>query len=69
MVSQGYHQNIPYGATTPIGSSCRMGVPETGDLLPEPTHYSTTSHRKKTPKYIIRNTLLPIIKNTRRQIN
>jgi len=25
---QGYHHNIPCGATTPLGSVCRMGVPE-----------------------------------------
>ena len=30
MARQGYHQNIPCGATTPLGRSCRMGVPERG---------------------------------------
>jgi len=30
MARQGYHQNIPCGATTPLGSACRLGVPERG---------------------------------------
>jgi hypothetical protein len=30
MARQGYHHNIPCGATAPLGSSCRMGVPERG---------------------------------------
>jgi hypothetical protein len=27
---QGYHQKIPCGATPPLGSACRMVVPERG---------------------------------------
>jgi len=30
MIRQGYHQNIPCGTTTHVGSACRMGVPERG---------------------------------------
>ena len=30
MAHQGYRQYIPWGATTPFGSACRMGVPERG---------------------------------------
>jgi hypothetical protein len=30
MACLGYQQNIPCGATTPLGRSCRMGVPERG---------------------------------------
>jgi len=30
MVRPGYHQNIPCGAMTPLGRSCRMEVPERG---------------------------------------
>ena len=28
MAHQGYHQNIPCGATTPLTNAYRMGVPE-----------------------------------------
>jgi len=31
MAHQGYHQNIPCGATKPLDRSCRMGVPERGE--------------------------------------
>jgi len=30
MARKGYHQNIPCGATTPLGRSYRMGVPKRG---------------------------------------
>ena len=30
MAHPGYHQNIPCRATTPLGRSCRMGIPERG---------------------------------------
>ena len=55
------------GATAALGSSCRLGVRERLEvrkrcLLPDPTHYCTISHIKKTPKRITRYVLLPVIK-------
>ena len=32
MAHQGYHQNIPCGATTPLSSAYRIGVPERGGV-------------------------------------
>jgi len=49
---QGYYQNIPCGATVPLGSSRRVGVPEKEDPLLEPTPHRTNSYRKKTSKRI-----------------
>jgi len=49
---QGYQQNIPCGATAPLVSSCRVGVPEREDPLLEPTPSCTIFYRKKTTKVI-----------------
>jgi hypothetical protein len=65
MACQGYNQNIPLRR---LDSSCRKVFleGEDRDLLPQNIHYCLISHRKKSPKGITRNTLLPIIETQKK---
>jgi hypothetical protein len=49
----------PHPLAVSVGLGFLRGRCKKAGLLPEPTHYCTISHRKKTPKRITVYTLLP----------